>query len=141
MKRSVGPVAVGTTGTGTTGKIVDRKGFKDVEFIFGYGAITATNATVTVIVEGRRCHRHDDVDRRCRPRRHRGERWHRRRHAAHQRLEQAGDEASRLSRPQALRAAHHEVDNHGHDAGLRRRAAQPPGNLARSLPKMLTLSS
>lgn len=46
-KRSIGPVAVGTTGTGTTGKIVDRKGFKDVEFIFGYGTITATNATIT----------------------------------------------------------------------------------------------
>ena len=51
MKRSVGPVAVGTTGTGTTGKIVDRKGFKDVEFIFGYGTITATNATITVIAK------------------------------------------------------------------------------------------
>lgn len=50
-KRSVGPVAVGTTGTGTTGKIVDRKGFKDVEFLFGYGAITATNAVFTVIVK------------------------------------------------------------------------------------------
>jgi hypothetical protein len=51
LKRSVGPVAVGTTGTGTTGKIVDRKGFKDVEFVFGYGTITATNATITVIVK------------------------------------------------------------------------------------------
>lgn len=51
MKRSVGPVAVGTTGTGTTGKIVDRKGFRDVEFILGYGAITATNATFTVIAK------------------------------------------------------------------------------------------
>lgn len=50
-KRSIGPVAVGTTGVGQTGKIVDRKGFKDVEFVFGYGTITATNATLTVTIK------------------------------------------------------------------------------------------
>lgn len=50
-KRSIGPVAVGTTGTGQAGKIVDRKGFKDVEFILGYGAITATNAVFTVTIK------------------------------------------------------------------------------------------
>lgn len=51
MKRSVGPVAVGTTGTGTAGKIVDRKGFNQVEFILSYGAITATSAVFTVIAK------------------------------------------------------------------------------------------
>lgn len=53
VKRSIGPVAIGTTGTGQTGKIVDRKGFRDVEFIFSYGTITATNAAYTArIMEG-----------------------------------------------------------------------------------------
>lgn len=51
VKRSIGPVAVGTTGTGQTGKIVDRKGFNQVEFVLGYGAITATNAVFTLIVK------------------------------------------------------------------------------------------
>ena len=50
-KRSVGPVAVGTTGTGQTGKIVDRKGYRRVEFIFSYGAMTATSAVVSVVVK------------------------------------------------------------------------------------------
>lgn len=50
-KRSIGPVAVGTTGTGQAGKIVNRSGFRRVEFIFGYGAVTATNAVFTVTVK------------------------------------------------------------------------------------------
>lgn len=51
--RSISPVAIGTTGTGKAGKIVDRAGFEAVEFVFSYGAITATNAVFTpVVMEG-----------------------------------------------------------------------------------------
>ena len=49
--RVVSPVAVGTTGTGQTGKIIDRQGFGGVEFIVSYGTITATNATLTVTIK------------------------------------------------------------------------------------------
>lgn len=49
--RVIAPVAVGTTGTGQTGKIIDRKGYRGVEFILSYGSITATNATLTVTVK------------------------------------------------------------------------------------------
>lgn len=48
--RVISPVAAGTTGTGKTGKIVDRAGYNGVEFIIGYGTITATNATLTATV-------------------------------------------------------------------------------------------
>jgi len=48
--RSISPVAIGTTGTGKTGKIVDRAGYHSVEFEFDYGTITATNATITPTV-------------------------------------------------------------------------------------------
>jgi len=51
--RTISPVAVGTTGTGQTGKIVDRSGYEGVELIVGYGSITATNATLSVtLLEG-----------------------------------------------------------------------------------------
>jgi len=51
--RSISPVAVGTTGTGQTGKVVDRSSYEGVELILGYGSITATNATFTVtMLEG-----------------------------------------------------------------------------------------
>jgi hypothetical protein len=49
--RGTAPVAVGTTGTGQVGKIVDRKGYGGVEFLIGYGTITATAAVFTVIVK------------------------------------------------------------------------------------------
>lgn len=49
--RSISPVAIGTTGTGQTGKIVDRKGYRGVEFLIGYGTITATNAVYTVTIK------------------------------------------------------------------------------------------
>lgn len=49
-KRSISPVAIGTTGTGKTGVIVDTAGFESVEFEFDYGTITATAATITPIV-------------------------------------------------------------------------------------------
>jgi len=51
--RSISPVAVGTTGTGQTGKVVDRSSYEGVELILSYGTITATNATFTVtMLEG-----------------------------------------------------------------------------------------
>lgn len=54
--RVISPVAVGTTGTGQTGKIVDRSiggGFQGIEFLLAYGTVTATNATVIpTILEG-----------------------------------------------------------------------------------------
>lgn len=49
--RSISPIAIGTTGTGQTGKIVDRAGYEGVEFILSYGTITATNATITPVVK------------------------------------------------------------------------------------------
>lgn len=53
VKRTIAPVAVGTTGTGKTGKPIDRQGYGGVLFTLSYGAITATNATFTVtILEG-----------------------------------------------------------------------------------------
>lgn len=51
VKRSIGPVAVGTTGTGQTGKIVDRRGYRGVELIASYGAVTATNAVFTLTLK------------------------------------------------------------------------------------------
>jgi hypothetical protein len=51
QKRVISPVAVGTTGTGQTGKIVDRQGFGALEFILSYGTITATNAVFTATVK------------------------------------------------------------------------------------------
>ena len=50
-KTAIKPVAVGTTGTGQTGKIIDRQGYEGVEFLIAYGEITATNATFTVTIK------------------------------------------------------------------------------------------
>jgi len=44
-------VAVGTTGVGQTGGIIDLKGYGGVEFICNYGAITATDAVFTVVIK------------------------------------------------------------------------------------------
>lgn len=49
--RSISPIAAGTTGTGQTGKIVDRQGYQGVEFHFMYGTRTATNATSVIVVK------------------------------------------------------------------------------------------
>jgi hypothetical protein len=57
--RSVSPVAIGTTGTGQTGKIVDRRptvsgqtlNYRRVVFELDYGTITATNAAFTLVVK------------------------------------------------------------------------------------------
>jgi hypothetical protein len=48
--RVVSPVAIGTTGTGKTGKIVDRQGYGGVEFLIDTGTVTATNAVFTAVV-------------------------------------------------------------------------------------------
>lgn len=50
-KRAFGPVAVGTTGTGQVGKVIDRRGYRGVEVILSYGTITATNAVFTVTLK------------------------------------------------------------------------------------------
>ena len=53
VRRVISPVAVGTTGTGKTGKIIDRQGFDGVQFIIDYGTVTATNATIVpTLLEG-----------------------------------------------------------------------------------------
>jgi hypothetical protein len=49
--RVVSPVAIGTTGTGKTGKILDRQGYNSVEFLFDYGTVTATNAVITPVIK------------------------------------------------------------------------------------------
>jgi hypothetical protein len=43
-------IAVGTTGTGQTGSVIDTRGYDAVELAINYGAITATAATFTVTV-------------------------------------------------------------------------------------------
>ena len=50
-KRGVGPVAVGTTGTGVTGKVQDRRGYRRAEWYISYGAVTITTAVFTVTVK------------------------------------------------------------------------------------------
>lgn len=49
--RVVSPVAIGTTGTGKTGAVIDRQGYGGVEFVVSYGTVTATNAVFTVVVK------------------------------------------------------------------------------------------
>lgn len=50
VQRVISPVAIGTTGTGQTGKIIDRQGFGGVELIASYGAITSAAAVYTLTV-------------------------------------------------------------------------------------------
>jgi hypothetical protein len=47
----VAPVAIGTTGTGQVGKIIDRSGYSGVEFLIAAGTITSTAAVYTVTVK------------------------------------------------------------------------------------------
>ncbi|HVJ31656.1 MAG TPA: hypothetical protein VND94_00960 [Terriglobia bacterium] len=57
--RSISPVAIGTTGTGQAGKIVDRRptvngttiNYRRVAFELDFGTITATNAAYTLVVK------------------------------------------------------------------------------------------
>lgn len=51
LARAVSAVAVGTTGTGQVGKIIDRRGYGGIEFIVNYGTVTATNAVFTVTMK------------------------------------------------------------------------------------------
>lgn len=48
--RGAGPVAIGTTGTGQAGAIIDRRGYGGVQFLVSYGTVTATAAVYTVTV-------------------------------------------------------------------------------------------
>ncbi|MCG7984727.1 MAG: hypothetical protein JAY90_18495 [Candidatus Thiodiazotropha lotti] len=48
--RVISPVACGVTGTGLTGEVIDTQGYNGVELIVNYGAVTATDATITVSV-------------------------------------------------------------------------------------------
>jgi hypothetical protein len=45
---AVAPVAIGTTGTGQVGKVIDTQGYGGVEFVLAYGSVTATTAVFTV---------------------------------------------------------------------------------------------
>ncbi|MEN9807210.1 MAG: hypothetical protein RL756_1730 [Pseudomonadota bacterium] len=51
IARGVGPVAIGTTGTGQVGAIIDRQGYGGVEFLISYGTVTATAAVYTVTLK------------------------------------------------------------------------------------------
>lgn len=48
---TINPVAVGTTGTGQAGAVVDTRGYDSVEIALHYGAITATAATFTPVIK------------------------------------------------------------------------------------------
>lgn len=51
VRTAIIPVAIGTTGTGQTGLIIDRQGYESVEFIVQYGAITTATGVFTVTVK------------------------------------------------------------------------------------------
>jgi hypothetical protein len=48
--RALGPVALTTT-AGLAGKVIDVAGYGGVEFVIGYGSVTATNATIVPVVK------------------------------------------------------------------------------------------
>lgn len=47
---AIAPAAL-TTVAGLAGRIIDRQGYGGIEFYPQYGAVTATNATITVVVK------------------------------------------------------------------------------------------
>ena len=47
----VAPVAIGTTGIGQVGKIIDTSGYGGVEFLIAYGLAVATAAVFTVLMK------------------------------------------------------------------------------------------
>jgi len=51
VKPGVSPIAVGTTGTGQAGKIIDRQGYDGVLFLVEYGTMTATGAVFTLVMK------------------------------------------------------------------------------------------
>jgi hypothetical protein len=48
--RGISPIAIGTTGTGKTSKVIDRQGYGGVEFVLDFGTITSTAAVFSVTV-------------------------------------------------------------------------------------------
>jgi hypothetical protein len=44
------PRAIGTTGTGQVGAVIDRQGFGGLEFLVSYGTVVATGASVSATV-------------------------------------------------------------------------------------------
>ncbi len=48
--RALSPVAVGTSGTGKTSKIIDRQNSPGVEFLINYGAITSATGVFTALL-------------------------------------------------------------------------------------------
>lgn len=52
LRTAIKSVAIGTTGTGQTGKVIDRKGYVGpVLFSIGYGEITSSTAVFTATVK------------------------------------------------------------------------------------------
>jgi len=52
VRTAIKPVAIGTTGTGQTGKVIDRKGYVGpVLFNVSYGEVTSSTAVFTVTVK------------------------------------------------------------------------------------------
>ena len=47
----VAPVAIGTTGTGQVGAVIDTAGYSGVEFLIAVGSITSTAAVFTTTVK------------------------------------------------------------------------------------------
>jgi predicted secreted Zn-dependent protease len=46
-----GWAAKAASGGAAAGKIIDRQGYGGVEFVISYGAVTATNATATILIK------------------------------------------------------------------------------------------
>lgn len=51
VKRVISPIAVGTTGTGQTGVVIDKLGYGGVEFDIAYGSISGATAVFTVTMK------------------------------------------------------------------------------------------
>ena len=53
MRTVVGvkPVAIGTTGTGQVGKVIDTLGYAGIQFVIAYGEVTSSTAVYTVTVK------------------------------------------------------------------------------------------
>lgn len=50
QKSVIYPQACGVTGTGVTGKVIDRQGYDSLEFFIHYGSVSGATATVTMTV-------------------------------------------------------------------------------------------
>lgn len=49
VQRVIAPLAIGANAT-KTGKVIDRQGYKGVELLLSYGAVTTTGTIVTAVV-------------------------------------------------------------------------------------------